>query len=115
MNGMNNLSDRDRHFLQAFEQDTLPHFSHRDHIYMAWLYLRADGWEEGYRKISDGLRQMSAAHGVPDKYHETITRFWAQLVYHALQQTPEITDFDVFADQFPVLFDSRAISQHYSP
>jgi hypothetical protein len=82
---------------------------------MAWLYLRSEGWEEGYRKISQGLRQMAIAHRVPDKYHETITRFWALLVYHALQQSLDITDFANFADQFPQLFESRLLSAHYGP
>jgi hypothetical protein len=101
-------------FLKHFEMGKLHPFPHHDHIYMAWLYLRRDGWDEGHKQIQSGLKHFAAANGQPEKYHETITRFWALLVYHALQQEPQIDKFLVFKQKFPLLFDKMSIRKHYS-
>lgn len=104
----------DAQFLNVFEKGELNGFSHADHIRMAWLYLRRDGWEEGYANIQAGLKHFTLAHGVPEKYHETITRFWATLVHHAIEHQPDISDFTEFTETFPILLDKEAMLQHYS-
>jgi len=104
----------DQEFISAFEQGTLPHFPHQAHLRMAWIYLRADRWEKGKARIIDGIRHLSVAHGAPQKYHETITVFWARLVKHAIDHAPHITDFHAFADTYPMLFDKKLISKHFS-
>jgi hypothetical protein len=40
--------------------------------------------------------------------------FWAKLVKHAIDQQPEIADFAVFVDDYPILLESQAIYRHYS-
>jgi len=70
----------DSQFLKAFEDCTLSAFPHRSPIHMAWLYLRAHGWDAGLRHIRDGIRRFAASRGATDKYHESITVFWARLV-----------------------------------
>lgn len=106
----------DSEFLKAFEDCTLPHgaFPHRAHLRMAWLYLRADGWEIGIQKIADGIRRFAAASGADNKYHETITVFWARMVSYAISCASEIADFDVFIETFPHLLDSTLLKRHYS-
>jgi hypothetical protein len=104
----------DAQFLQGFEQAHLPAFKHYEHIRMAWLYLRRDDWEEGYQHIQKGLKHLSDKHGQSQKYHETITRFWALLVYHCIQAKPELEDFDSFIRAYPFLVDKTSISRHYS-
>lgn len=44
----------DSEFLKAFEAATLPHthFPHHAHVRMAWLYLRAHGWDDGVKKTA---------------------------------------------------------------
>jgi hypothetical protein len=101
-------------FLMYFEKGKLHPFPHHDHIYMAWLYLRRDGWDEGYQQIQAGLKHFAAVQGQPEKYHETITRFWALLVHHAIAAQPEINKFSVFRQKFPLLFEKFAIRKHYS-
>jgi hypothetical protein len=101
-------------FLAHFETGKLHPFAHEDHIRMAWLYLRRDGWQEGYRQIQAGLKNFAAAHGQPEKYHETITRFWAMLVNHAIEQQPDMDSFADFQQAFPFLFDKSIIKKHYS-
>jgi hypothetical protein len=105
----------DSEFLQAFEACTLDQFPHRQHIRMAWLYLRAFGWNDGMSKIRDGIQRFAASKGATGKYHETITVFWARLVHHVIIVYPEIQDFDSLVALHPDLLDTRLIAHHYSP
>jgi len=106
----------DQDFLHVFETGTLPNdaFRHPDHIRMAWLYLRRDGWEVGSRNIRDGLRRFAAHHGHAAMYHETITLFWAHLVNHAITIAPEIDNFDAYIERFAHLLDKSLMLRHYS-
>ena len=81
---------------------------------MAWLVLRADGFERGSAKIRAGLRHLTAAHGAPGKYHETITLFWILLIQHAITLTPDMDDFDAFLAQHDHLGDTGLLKRHYS-
>ena len=105
----------DQTFLHAFENAKLSHFPHEAHIRMAWLYLRQYGYDEGVRKICDGLRHFADAHGAAQKYHETITLFWAKLVNHAITipRTPDTADFKTFIEQHPHLLDKGLLERHY--
>ena len=103
----------DAQFLHQFESGTLHPFPHRDHVRMAWIYLRRDGWTHGYDLIRLGIQRFAAHHGVI-KYHETITRFWAHLIQAAIRAAPEVDDFEVFAAANPTLFDKSIIEQFYS-
>ena len=100
--------------LDQFENGTLHPFHHRDHIQVAWLYLRRDGWEAGYRNIQEGIQHFATVNGHATLYHETITRFWAQVVQHHIHQQPDEADFERFIAAFPVLLDKTVINQHYS-
>jgi hypothetical protein len=81
---------------------------------MAWLYLRRDAWDNGYQHIQSALKHFAASHGASQKYHETITRFWACLVLHCIDEEPEIDDFEAFVTAFPILLDKSAMIKHYS-
>lgn len=104
----------DQTFLHAFEHAHLPDFSHEAHIRMAWLYLRQYGYDTGVRKICDGLRRFADAHGAAQKYHETITLFWAKLVNDAIARTPDLTEAQAFIEHHPHLLDKNMIARHYS-
>lgn len=106
----------DQAFLKAFEEGTLPpsEFSHRGHIRMAWLYLRADGWDEAVIQIRTGIQQFAARLGATTKYHETITVFWARVVQHMITEQPALNNFDDFLAYFPQILDSHLIERHYS-
>ena len=105
----------DHEFLAAFERGDLHPFHHRDHIHVAWLYLRRDGWEAGTARIRTGIQHFAQVHQATTLYHETITLFWAHLVYFAIQQAPEIADFEVFAERYAHLLDKSLVGRHYSP
>ncbi|MBA3872545.1 MAG: hypothetical protein H0X30_25690 [Anaerolineae bacterium] len=106
----------DQAFLKAFEDGSLSpsEFSHRGHIRMAWLYLRADGWDKGIVRIRSGIQTFAARLGATTKYHETMTVFWARVVQHMIQDQPQIDDFDDFLVYFPQILDSHLIERHYS-
>ncbi|RMF79091.1 MAG: hypothetical protein D6737_12715 [Chloroflexi bacterium] len=81
---------------------------------MAWLYLRRDGWEQGTANIRTHLKHFAAHHGHADKYHETITMFWAHLIQYAITQSPHLTEFAAFIDTYEHLLDKNLLSSHYS-
>src|SRR5437764_14882182 len=53
-------------------------FRHEEHLRAAFLYLTRSGdFGEGAVRFRRDLRRFAAAHGVPERYHETLT--WAYL------------------------------------
>lgn len=66
--------------LAAFEDGTLPaaSFGHRDHVRLAWIYLRAAPLLPAIAAFSAALLRFARKNGVEHRYHETVT--WAYLV-----------------------------------
>ena len=104
----------DSEFLRHLENGQLHELPHRAHLRLAWLYLRADGFDQGGANVRAMLRQIVASHGAADKYHETITAFWIYLVYYAMTLTPEIDTFDAFIAAHDHLLDGSLLKRHYS-
>jgi len=79
----------DDEFLAAFEARTLDEFHHRDHIKVAYLYLRRYPLDEAIAKVRAGLQALAKAWGAPVDdlergYHETMTQAWVRLVHVTL-------------------------------
>jgi hypothetical protein len=104
-------------FLGAFERGEPPggSFHQHDHIRMAWLYVRREGAVRAEWLVTDGIRRFARANHVPDRYHDTITRFWGRVVAHVVERHPEVADFDEFLAIWPGLADKTSINRHYSP
>ena len=64
----------DEAFLSHFEATSLHGFGHRDHLRVAFAYARRGGIEHAVARAREGLRRFAAAHGEPDRYHDTLTR-----------------------------------------
>jgi len=80
----------DDEFLTAFEACTLDEFHHRDHIKVAYLYLRRYPLDDAIAKVRAGLQALAAAWGAPVNdlekgYHETMTQAWVRLVHLTLR------------------------------
>lgn len=82
----------------------LERWSHRSHVRMAWLYLSRHGYDEGLRRIRDGINALNASHGdkIPKDqldrgYHETLTVCWARIIDGVIRQWGAEADFDAFA------------------
>ena len=111
------MDAEDLEFIRAFETGALPNsaFHHRDHLRLAWLYLRRDGAEAGTREVLDGIRHFATAHGAADRFHETLTRFWVRLVQHLLDAFPRVERFDDLLVRYPPALDKTMVYRHYRP
>jgi hypothetical protein len=107
--------ETDEEFLAAFEAAQIPKaaFHHREHVRLAWLYLRRHGPAEGTARMREGIRSFAASNGVPGLYHETLTTFWVLAVQAAHRADPEAPDFESFALRHPELLDKALVRRHY--
>ena len=64
-------------------------FSHARHLTVASWYVATYGTEEALSRMREGLRRFLAHHAKKMGYHETITRFWVELIGEALQRMAE--------------------------
>jgi hypothetical protein len=87
-------------------------FGHRQHVHLTWLAVRRYGVAGAVRVVSDGIRRTARYAGAPQKYHETVSRAWVELVgYHVA--TGDTPTFDAFVARYPDLLDKRLLSRHY--
>ena len=109
--------DAGRDLIRDFETCALPAqaFHHRDHIRVAWTYLRMMDYQAAEKRMSDAIRKFAAVHGATSKYHHTLTLAWMRLVAAAIRDDQDIDDFDHFAGEHPDLFDASAPETFYSP
>ena len=99
-------------FLAAFESGSLRAFGHRDHLRVAFAYARRGGVEHAIDRARRGLRHIAAAHGEPERYHETLTMAWARVVaHHALAGDDR---FDAFLAANPHLLRRDLLLGHYT-
>jgi hypothetical protein len=105
----------DAEFLAAIEAATYPgdKFGHRGHLRLGWLCLRAHGFDAGLERIRTLVRRYATALGAAEKFHETMTRAWAERMQVALDETPEFGSFEAFLAAHPELLDSRLLGRHY--
>lgn len=98
-------------------------FGHRQHVQLTWLAVRRYGMPAAIRLVSDGIRRTARYAGAPQKYHETISRAWVELVAHhaighpAGQEAAFATfgTFGTFAAANPLLLDKRLLARFYRP
>ncbi len=89
-------------------------FGHREHLELAWNLLGRHELAEAQRAAGRMLRHLARLHGMPDRYHETLTASWVHLV--ALHRVHDAaTSFDVFVAHNQGLLDSHLLDRHYSP
>jgi hypothetical protein len=82
--------------------------------------------------VSDGIRRTARYAGAPQKYHETISRAWVELIAHhataghataghataghaTAQPAGADADFAAFAAGNPLLLDKRLLTRFYRP
>jgi hypothetical protein len=102
--------------VQAFERTTIDPtaFHHREHLYVAWCYLRALPLEEALARYVHHLRQLAIALRAPEKFHTTMTWAYVVLVFDAMDRSPGAS-FDELLARNPTLLDHRAgaLYAHY--
>jgi hypothetical protein len=103
--------------VQAFEAATLAPtaFGHREHLYVAWCYLRSLPPEDALARYVHHLRKLAAALGAPERFHATITWAYLVLLHAAMECSPNVS-FDDLLTAHPALQDHRggALTAHYA-
>jgi hypothetical protein len=100
---------------RALERGEIKDFHHASHLHVAWVYLaESSSVQQAANKMRDTLRQFAAATGKPEKYHETITLFWVQILSHAYaashgERLEDIVHADpqLLEKNFPLAYYSR--------
>ncbi len=114
---MDAVSASDEAFVAAFRDTSLPTsaFRHRDHVRMAWLYVREFGPADAVPQFAADLKRFALAKGVPGLYHATITGAFLALVAERLLATPD-GDWDAFAAAHPDLLTWKpgVLDRYYS-
>ena len=106
----------DEDFLRAFEDLSFPadQFHHREHIRVAWLYLKSSDATRAAERMCSGILRFANHHGATQKYHHTLTLAWMRLVADALVETPEGCNFTQFLSAHPELADKSLLAKYYS-
>lgn len=106
----------DEEFLRAFEDLSFPAdlFHHREHIRVAWLYLKSFDASRAAERMSAGILRFANHHGATQKYHHTLTLAWMRLVAAALVETPEGLSFEQFLAGHLEFGDKNLPAKYYS-
>ncbi len=114
----------DRELLRRFEDLTLPfeQWTHRAHVKVAFLYLRALPFEEALARMRRGVMAYNAANGVKEGpqsgYNETTTHAFMRLIDAMMRAYGEhfpAPDADAFCDAHPQLMSKHVLRFFYSP
>jgi hypothetical protein len=110
------ITPADEHFRLSLERCEIPNnaFRHRDHLRLAWIYLRHDP-ETAARRVGESIRRFASHWGVGRKYHETLSHAWVRIVAIAIAETPDAADFESFVAVQPHLLDKKLPLRHYTP
>jgi hypothetical protein len=102
----------DAELIVGFAGASLEEFHHRDHVRVAWLYLRREPLLQALPAFVRDLRRFAAAKGKPGLYHETVTWAYVLLIHERMR---EHEDFDGFAARNPDLlqWSPSALDRYY--
>jgi hypothetical protein len=110
---------KERDFVAAVESCTLAgsDFRHADHVRLAWIYLRDYPLLDAIARFTAVLRHFAAHHGVPGKYHETITWAYLLLIHERMQRNPRPAEWERFRSANPDLFarSPSILERYYAP
>jgi hypothetical protein len=109
----------DDDFAQRFEDCTFPiaDFHHRDHVRLAWVYLRRHPPLEALARFTTGLQRFAAFHGHPGLYHETITWAYLFLIHERMADSTSGEGWEEFAARHPdlVTWKPSILDRYYDP
>ena len=111
----------DESFLAQFESCAFPlaQWHHREHVRVAYLYLRKYSLEEAGIRMGRAIRAFNKAHNVPEGltsgYHETMTQAWLRLIASTISVYGPRDSSDEFFEFHPQLSQKKALRFFYSP
>jgi hypothetical protein len=103
-------------FVTAVEGCTLPNasFRHRDHLRLAWIYLRRLPFPEATERMRRTVRRFAAHHGSSGKYHETLTLVWMRLLASTVDPRTPDGAFEELLARNPEIADTGLPLRFYS-
>ena len=110
----------DEEFLRQFESTAWPReeWHHRQHVKVAYLYLRRFPLEAASVRIRERIKAFNAAKQVEESltsgYHETMTQAWLRLVYFTLCEFGAVETADGFYEQNPQLWEKKVLRFFYN-
>jgi len=110
----------DEKFLEQFETTSLPleEWHHKQHIKVAYLYLRRFPFEMARVRMREGVKAFNTAKKIPEAidrgYHETMTQAWMHLVYFTLCEYGPADDAEAFYEQSPQLQQKKILRFFYT-
>jgi hypothetical protein len=97
-----------------FEAGTLDpaSFGHREHLFVAWHYLKELSLEDALARYVRHLRALTIKLGVPRKFHATITWTFMLLLHDAMQNDRGVP-FETLLAKHPELLEKRTLLRLY--
>lgn len=85
--------------ITALEDGTLDasQFRHRDHVKVAWLYLRALPLPTALERFTAALKRFAALNGAAERYNATITWAYLLLIHERMALPGGRTSWEAFA------------------
>jgi hypothetical protein len=77
------------------------------------VYLRRESMPAALERFRTGLRRFAAAHGKPERYHETITTAYVLLIHERMMRRPVLTWEEFAAAHDDLLASSPSILERY--
>jgi hypothetical protein len=109
----------DADFVRSFEECSLPNstFHHRDHVRLAWIFLRDLPVLEALARFTSGLKRFAAFNGHPGLYHETITWAFLFLIHERMADAGAGETWEAFAARNPDLLTWKpsVLDRYYDP
>ena len=109
----------DATLLQEFEEGTLPPsaFHHREHVRVAWLYLKTQPPLSALSRFAEGLKRFAAAQGHAGLYHETITWAFLLLIRERMERDGAGATSEEFVEHNPDLlaWKPSILDRYYRP
>jgi hypothetical protein len=92
-------------------------FHHREHVRVAWWYLRQYPVAEALTRFSTALRRFAVARGKPDLYHETITTAFVLIINERLHAANPPAGWSEFSEANADLLTWRpsVLDRYYRP
>jgi hypothetical protein len=91
----------------------LAEFSHSRHLTVAAWYLETCDASCALERMREGLRRF-LAHHKKTGYHETITRFWMELLRQSLGQMPAVPRYRRVNEVVSRLADKNLLFEYYT-
>ena len=101
---------------RALERGEIPNedFHHLSHLHVAWVYLsESAAADEAAAKMRCTLQKFAASAGKAEKYHETITVFWIELL-HRLRAMAAGKSLEEIVQANPQLLEKNFPLEYYS-